>query len=170
MSSLFVLIQNPSFFWDSIVFQRTTQSFNSIPYDPETLQECHPAHMAWSVYEATLFRGIDPDDSAVPEIDEDVQQYIAVCLKRAGMVYPPAILRPVADNLAGLLPKSSNDFILKVKKSWEHLNKEDLQERKFSEDPLGVQLAQLASCHVYEREQAGNMAKDVLRLEEGISS
>ena len=162
-------IHNPAFFWDNLAFQRTVQAFNSVPYDPETLQECHPAHMAWAVYEATLFRGIDPDDSAIPELDEDVQQYVAVCLKRAGMVCPPSILSPVADNLMEMLPESSRDFAQKVKKSWQHLDKEALQERKFSEDPLGVQLAQLAACHLYEREQAENMARDVLRLEEGIS-
>lgn len=161
------LIRHPAFFWDNLVFQRTVQSFSDECYDPECLQECHPAHMSWTMYEATLIRGLDPDEKEVPEVDEDVQQYIAVCLKRAGFVYPPMYLLFVADNLEAMLPASQRDFIALVKKTWEHLDKKALREREFSEEPLDVQLAQLASCYLYVKDQAEAMAEDVLSIERG---
>ncbi len=161
------LIRNPAFFWDSLVFQRTTQSLNGELYDPEALQECHPAHMAWALYEAAILRGMDPETGAVPELDEDVQQYAAVCLRRAGYVLPPTQLRAVGDNLEALLAKDAGDFIAEVKKSWEQVDKGALPYRKFQEDPLGVQLAQLASCYLYVQEQAERLAEDVLAIESG---
>lgn len=164
------VIRNPAFFWDNLVFQRTVQSLNGELYDPETLQECHPGYMAWAVYECTLLRGMDPDSEARPEIDEDVQQYIAVCLKRAGYVYPPNQLKPVADNLLTLLPAADKVFVEEVKKSWERLDKGALENRKFNEDPLGVQLAQLASCYMYVKDQSETLAADVMQLESGTTA
>lgn len=159
------LIRNPIFYSDSLVFQRTVQALNGELYDPESLQECHPAHMAQGVYEAGLLRGLDPEDDVLPELDEDVQQYAAVCLKRAGYVYPPDQLRAVSDNLEHMLASKQSKFIAEVKKSWDNLDKEALLDRKFQENPLDVQLAQLASCHVYVIEQITSLANDVLLLE-----
>ena len=162
------LIRNPAFYWDNLVFQRTVQSLNGELYDPETLQECHPGYMSWAVYEAALLRGLDPESDALPEIDEDVQQYAAVCLKRAGYVYPPYRLTPVADNLRALMPEEQQPFCAEVKKSWEGLNKKALSDRNFREDPLDVQLAQLASCYIYVQEQINALSTNVLRLETGV--
>ena len=164
------LILNPAFFWDNLVFQRTVQALNGEPFDPEAIQECHPGYMAWAVYESHLIRGLDPEDPVSAELDEDVQQYIAVCLKRAGYVYPPNQLVVIADNLKKMLPKGTEPFINEVKKSWEHLDKGALAERKFREDPLGVQLAQLASCYEYVRERADEMASEILQLDRSVSS
>ena len=121
--------------------------------------------MAWAVYEAGVIRSLDPDDKSIPELDEDVQQYIALCLKRAGYVYPINSLKSVADNLERMLPLETKEFIGQVKNSWEHLDKRTLQERSFPENPLGIQLAQLASCYLYVKERANNMAQDVLAVE-----
>jgi len=163
------LIINPAFFWDNLVFQRTTQALNGELYDPEALQECHPAHMNWAVYEARILRGHDPDVVSLEsgeqiELDEDVQQYAAVCLQRAGLVYPPGQLLNVADNLQKLLPASSVPFIQEVKKTWEHLDKGALQDRTFAESPLGVQLSRLAACEIYFRDTRQLLAEDVLVL------
>lgn len=163
------LIHNPSFFWDNIAFQWTTQALNNQVFDPEALQECHPAHMAWAVYEATLIRGLDPDDPEAAELDEDVQQYIAVCLKRAGFVYPPDQLRPVSDNLAGLLPADQATFIEQIKKTWEHLDKKSLPEKEFQETPLDVQLSLLASVYEYIKGRAKEMAAEIVSLEKGLT-
>ncbi len=172
------LVVTPSFYWDNLVFQRTTQALNGELFDPEALQECHPAHMNWAVYEAQIIRGHDPDeiggegedeDSTPLELDEDVQQYAAVCLKRAGYVYPPPMLTPVADNLAQMLPKDSQEFMRDVKKRWGHLDKEALLDRTYQENPLGVQLSRLASCVVYTMSRAQSLAEDVLVIEKEIS-
>jgi len=163
------LIRNPAFYWDNLVFQRTVQSFNGELYDPEALQECHPAHMSWATYEASLIRGMDPEEQEVPEFDEDVQQYVAVCLKRAGYIYPPPYITFAAENLLKMLPEDKHAFAATVKKAWEHLDKEALQERSFPEDPQNVQLAKLASCYDYTTGQAESMANDVLSLEKGVN-
>ena len=166
------LIINPSFFWDNLVFQRTTKALNGEIYDPSALQECHPAHMNWAVYEARIIRGHDPDTDdaeAYIELDEDVQQYVAVCLHRAGYSCPPHYLHQVADNLQAMIPAENHLEIGAVKKRWQHLDKGGLPDRVFQETPLGIQLSHLAACYVYAQEQAQNLAKDVLTLEKEIS-
>jgi len=165
LEAVLTLHKNPAFYWDNIVFQQTVNALNEEIFDPECLQENHPGHMAWAVYEAGVIRGLDPDKTAIPEFDEDVQQYMAVCLKRAGHVYPPDQLKVVADNLETMLPPEKKEFIAEVKKSWEHVDKRALQNRVFLEDPLDVQLAQLASCYLYVRERANSMAGEVMTLE-----
>lgn len=163
------VIRNPIFYSDSLVFQRTVQAFNNELYDPESLQECHPAHMARAVYEANLLRGMDPEEeNTLPELDEDVQQYVAVCLFRAGYVCPPDQLRETADNILKLLSKGQGPFVEEVKKSWANLNRTALLGHKFQETPLDVQLAQLASCHLYVTDQMTLLANDVLAIEKNV--
>src|SRR5574343_212307 len=53
--------KNPAFYWDNIVFQWTVQALNDELYDAEAIQESHPAHMAWAVYEAGVLRALDPE-------------------------------------------------------------------------------------------------------------
>lgn len=168
LQCVLALHKNPAFYWDNIVFQWTVQALNDELYEADSIQECHPAHMAWAVYEAGVIRALDPDDKSIPEIDEDVQQYIALCLKRAGYVYPPDSLKSVDDNLEKMLPPEQKEFIQQVKNSWSHLDKRILRDRVFPEDPLGVQLAQLASCYEYVKDKANKMAEDVLAIERAI--
>jgi hypothetical protein len=165
LQAVLTLHKNPAFWWDNIVFQQTANAFNDEIFDPECLQENHPAHMAWAVYEAGVIRGLDLDHKEIPEFDEDVQQYMAVCLKRAGFVYPPDQLSVIADNLEAMYPKETQEFAASVKKSWEHLDKKALRERHFPEDPLGIQLAQLAACYVYVSDRATAMAQEIMSIE-----
>jgi hypothetical protein len=158
------IIRNPAFFWDNLVFQRGVKSLCGEMFDPECLLECHPAQMSWAMYEAILLRGMDPDSEARPEVDEDVQQYIAVCLLRAGYVTPPRSLESAEEALLDMLPEENRDFAREVKKSWAHLDKKALSERRFGEDALDVQLAQLASCYLYVNLRAQHMAAEVSRL------
>jgi hypothetical protein len=155
-----------SFYWDNLVFQRTVQSFNSVLYDPESLQEPCVAHMAWAVHEAAIVRGLDPDDTNIPDYDEDVQQFVAVVLKRAGWVYPPEDLSFVEDNLDNMFPAKSNASRLKkeVKEAWDKLDKEALERTEFAEDALGVQLSKLASCYLYVQDQAEKFASEIISL------
>jgi len=158
------LIVHPAFYWDNLVFQRTVQALNGELFDPEALQECTAAHMAWAVYEAGVIRGLDNDQVTIPEFDEDVQQYIAVCLFREGYVFPPEPLADfVADNLEGLFPKNSNATTLKkeVADSWEALDKTVLERTEFFENELGVQLAQLSACYLYVKRWADQLADDL---------
>lgn len=168
LQCVLALHKNPAFYWDNIVFQWTVQALNAELYDSDAIQECHPAHMAWAVYEASVIRALDPDDKVIPELDEDVQQYIALCLKRAGYIYTPDSLKSVADNLERMLPAEQKEFVRRVKNSWNHLDKRILRDRVFPEDSLGVQLAQLASCYEYVKDRANRMAEDVLAIERAI--
>lgn len=158
------LVVHPAFYWDNLVFQRTVRAFNGELFDPETLQECSAGNMAWAVYEAGVIRGLDNDEAIIPEFDEDVQQYIAVCLFREGFVYPPEPLHEfVADNLEGLFPKGSYAATLKkeVADSWAGLDKDILERTEFFENELGVQLAQLSACYLYVKGLADQLADDL---------
>ena len=159
------LFVNPAFFWDNLVFQRTVQALNEVPYDPSSLQECEVAHMCWAIYEATLLRTLDPEDKAIPEFDDDVQQYVAVCLQRAGFVYAPTQLKFAHDNLLNMLPSKAREISTNVKNSWEHIPKDNLRDRIFSEDALGIQLFKLTTCYLYVEDHTESMATDVLDLE-----
>jgi hypothetical protein len=155
---------NPAFYWDNLVFQNTVQAFNDVLYVAGMLQENNVAHMSWAVYEASIIRGMDPDMGVVPDFDDDVQMYVAVCLKRAGFVVPPENLKFSEEALKILRPFESPELKNKVQEAWETLDKEHLQEFPFPEDALGVQLAKLAGCFVYVNDRAKNLAESLLRI------
>lgn len=166
LMAVITLQLNPAFYWDSIVFQHTVQTFNDEHLNPDVLQECHPAHMAWAVHEAGFVRGLDPHDHEVPEFDEDVQMYVAVCLKRSGMLVPPSELdtedmRNVLDKQYPPETKNTRD---ETRDAWRRLPKTRLQHTEFAEDGLGVQLAQLAACHVYVEMKAEELASEIQDL------
>jgi hypothetical protein len=164
LQAAITLILNPSFYWDNLVFQRTVRALNGELFDPETIQECVAAHIAWAVYEAGVIRGLDNDETVIPDYDEDVQQFIAVCLFREGYVYAPEPLTDfVQDNLEGLFPKNSTAFTLKkeVADSWDKLDKESLERTEFFENELGVQLAQLSACYLYIKERTDQLTEDL---------
>jgi hypothetical protein len=156
----------PSFYWDNIVFQQTVQALNGALYDPEALQETPGAYMAWAVYEAGVIRGLDPEGTTIPEFDEDVQQFVAVCLQREGFVYPPEVLRFTEDNLDSLYQKKSNASRLKstTKTAWAKLDKGKLERTEFAENSLGVQLALLAACQVYVSDRMEQLSTEIAPL------
>ena len=164
------LIVNPAFYWDSYVFQRTGQALNGEPFDPESLQEVHPADQCWAAYEASVIRGLDLDVPFAPDYDEDVQSYTAVCLKRDGFVRAPDQLLYAQDALNDQYPKDVREFAERIRKSWVQIKKENLRERKFPEDSLGVQLAYLAGCKLFVDEKAEALAKDINPMIIEISS
>lgn len=160
------LIKKPSFYWDSLVFQRTVQALNDQPFQFDAIQEAHTAHMAWAVFEASVIRNLDPDEQTVPDFDEDVQQYTAVCMFREGLVLPPENLKFAEDSLDKLQPKDTHATGLKkeVIQAWGHLNKSKLEHTEFAENPVGVQLARLASSYLYVKDRAGHLANVLIRL------
>jgi len=158
------LIVNPQFYWDHIVFENTVHAFVGNVSNPDVIQECHPIEMAWTVYEADVIRGMDPEGKSHTEFDEDVQQYIAVCLQRAGFICAPEELEVVDDNLAELLPNDAKNLRKEVKYAWEKLDKGVLQRTEFAENPLGVNLSRLAGTYVYIEDLAKSMGQDFLDL------
>lgn len=158
------LIVRPAFYWDNLVFQRTVQALNGQPFSAETIQEANAAHMCWAVYEAAVLRNLDPDDKKIPDFDEDVQQYVAVCLRREGFVVPPETLSFAEDNLENMLPKEAIDLKKEVKQAWGHLNKSKLAHTEFAENEHGVQLARLSACYLYQQERVDHFSHEVIRL------
>jgi hypothetical protein len=156
---------NPSFYWDNIVFQQTVQALSDEPFDPEALQETHPAHMDWAVYEAGVIRGLDPDSQEIPDFDDDVQMYVAVCLKRAGYVVTPKSLKFAQAPLDTLFPEDISGFQKEVRDAWNRLDKTKLKDTQFFENRLGVQLSQLASCYVFTQERAEKLGEEVVDLQ-----
>lgn len=159
---------NPSFYWDNIVFQQTVQALAGEPFDPESLQEVHPAYMDWSVYEAAVIRGLDPDEQQIPDFDEDVQMYVGVCLHRAGYVVTPKALKFAQDNLTKLIPTDVSAFQKEIRNAWNKLDKTRLAETEFYENRLGVQLAKLASCYIFTQERAEKLGEEVVDLQIAI--
>lgn len=159
---------NPSFYWDNIVFQQTVQALSGEPFDPESLQEVHPAHMNWAVYEAGVIRGLDPDSQQIPEFDEDVQMYVGVCMHRAGYVITPKSLKFAQDDLDKLIPTDVSAFQKEVRDAWSKLDKTRLADTEFFENRLGVQLAKLASCYLFTKDRAEKLGEEVVDLKIAI--
>ena len=158
---------NPAFYWDNLAFQRTVHALNGELFDPDSLLECHPAHMCWAVYEAGVLRGLDTTGAQIPDFDGDVQQYAAVCLFRSGMVTAPEPLSDFCEeNLENLFPVGSSAPELKkeVKVAWAKLDKDALANTEFDESALGVQLAKLAACYLYVKRQADLMSSELAKL------
>ncbi len=166
LQAAITLIDNPSFYWDSVAYQRTVKAFNSELYNPDMIQECSSGEMSWAVYEAAAIRGMDPEDKGIPEFDEDVQSYAAVCLKRGGLVLPPDNLIFAEEALdQQYLPKAQLPNLKKsTKYGWSHLDKGALQRTEFPEDPLGVQLAKLAAIYLYVETRATLLALKLVEL------
>lgn len=163
------LITTPQFYWDHLVFENTVHAFSGTVSNPDVIQECHPVDIAWAVYEADIIRGMDPEEEkGEDEFDEDVQQYIAVCLYRTGFVAAPDNLSFVNDNLANLQPAEAKYLRQEVVDAWKDLDKGALHKTEFAESPLGVNLARLAGVYLFVHDHAKAMAQDFLDIRGGI--
>jgi hypothetical protein len=160
------LVKHPSFYWDNLVFQRTVQALNDQPFRFDAIQEAHTAHMSWAVFEASVIRNLDPDEQTIPDFDEDVQQYAAVCMFREGLVLPPENLKFAEESLDKLQPKETHSTGLKkeVSQSWGHLKKDRLEHTEFAENSIGVQLARLSATYLYVKDRSDHLMNCLTRL------
>jgi hypothetical protein len=160
----------PASLWDNSVFQHLTQALNDIPFDPDALQECDPAHMAWTVIESqeilSAGEGADDDDfKESPEYDEDVQAYVAVCIQRDGMVCLPDPLLFAQDALDNISPEGAKKLAVEVRRIWDQVKDfVNLHDVEFAETPEQVQLAKLAACRLYTNRREEDMRRDVGQL------
>lgn len=145
------LTEVPAFYMEVLTFQNTVLAFNHQPVDAEVVQEASPEQIAWAVFEAELIR--HENQLFEPEFDYEPCIYTAQVLHRAGMVLAPALLSFAQDCLDGLNTKD-HVGLGEVRSAWEALPKESLASRTFTESPLDVQLAKLASVEVYVSENA----------------
>lgn len=154
---------NPQYYWDSIVFENTVQAFEGNLSNWETIQECHPVEMSRTAYEAEIIRGMDPEGKGGDtEYDEDVQQYTAVCLDRAGYVVAPEQLSYADESLAQLLPASAMALRSQTKKKWDKLDKENLETTTFEESLIDISLSRLAGVYLTVEDYAKSIGQDFL--------
>ena len=160
------LTVRPSFYWDNIVFQHTVQALNGQHFSVDAIQENCAAHMAWAVCEAATIRQFDPDKTVVPDFDGDVCLYVAVCLRREGLVLPPGEFLFAEECLENQLSKEDHVTGLKkdVKQAWSHTPKNKLAHTEFAENSVGVQLARLASCYLYVEDRKNQLSVELARL------
>ena len=146
------LLDTPMFYMEVLTFSNTVLAFNDEPLDTEILHEASPAQIAWGVYEAEIM--LHEHMMFEPIFDEEPRLYTAASLHRAGMILAPPLLKYAQE----ALDKLNKDSELKpetVRSAWEALPKgESLTNRTFSEDPVDIQLAKLASVQVYVSERA----------------
>ena len=154
----------PSSYWDSIAFQQVAQALNGELFDPESLQEPHPAHMEWAVYESGVIRGLDPEDHGIPEFDEDVQMFVAVVLRRAGFLIAPKGLSFAEKALTMQQTPRAREEKKGIAKAWEALDKTELEHTPFGEDSKGVQLSMLASCYLYNKQMSDQLSSELVTL------
>ena len=154
----------PSFYWDSISFQQVAQALNGELFDPEVLQEPHPAHMEWAAYEAGILRGLDPSDQGIPEFDEDVQMFVAVVLNRAGHLTTPEGLNFADTALTALQLPATRRAKKEIAGAWTSLDKSELAHAEFGEDQRGVQMSKLASCYLYNKQMSDQLSSEFVTL------
>jgi hypothetical protein len=158
------IIVNPQAYWDHIVFENVVQAFAGYVSNPDVIQESHPADISWAIFEMDTLRRMDPDGRGHIEFDEDVQQYMAVCLQRAGFVCVPDNMVIVEDNLASLQPSEAKNLRTEVREAWKKLDKKALPRTEFAENAVGVGLARLAGCYLTVEDRAKAMGADFLSL------
>lgn len=150
------LTEVPAFYMEVLTFQNTVLAFNHEGANPDIVQEATPEQVAWGVFEAELIR--HENQLFDPEFDYEPVLYTAQVLHRAGMVMAPPLLAFAQDALNDLNTKDHLGLD-EVRAAWEKLPKESLATRTFTEDPLDVQLAKLASVELYASQNADDYTR-----------
>lgn len=148
------LEQSPAFYWDGIVFEKTTMAFNNILSDPEILQEATPAELSWAVFEAEKLRELDMD------FDNEPIGYTAVCLHRAGLQIAPEELAFAQEELERM-NLAGKEMIEEIRTRWASIDKTDLTAIDLSESPIVTQVAQLAAIELYMQDRRKRYKKEL---------
>lgn len=154
----------PSFYWDYRVFAATTHALNDEGVSPDSVPQCTPEQMAWSVFEAELLFALNDDQNTRPDYDQAVQNYMAVCLFDEGYVYPPVGLSDTVDELEKMTGDDWKDLRQKTSKAWAELPKDKLTSTKFEDNALGAQLTRLAGCWVYVTSRAERLREELAKF------
>lgn len=109
--------------------------------------------MAWAVLEGELIFSL-ANAAEDPEYGPDVIEFIALSLLHDGFVCAPELLDFADERLEHHLSDEGLELRPMVKKAWEALADDALEELSFPESAAGVQLARLAAVQVYCDNQA----------------
>lgn len=155
-----VLLTYPAFYWEVNAFEDTALAFNNEAVIPDALQEASPAQLSWAIYEVEILIQSTGQD---PEFDYEPAKYAAVSLHREGFLVAPELLT-FAQRELDRLTRGHQELIPEIKSRWEALDKEKLDTVEFQENPIDVQLAQLAAVYLYVRERAQRYKEDLGKL------
>lgn len=109
--------------------------------------------MAWGVLEGEIIYSIANADES-PEYSPDVVEFVALSLAADGFVVAPESLDFADERLEAVLADEGRGLRAVVKKAWEAIADDALEELSFPESAEGVQLARLAAVQVYCDNQA----------------
>lgn len=144
----------PSFYWDAIVFEKTSLSLSNAIPNANRLDEATPAQLAWAVVEAKELT------QESHEFDHEPGQYAAVVLHRAGFVLAPEQLSFAQHALDAL--NKTHGLKTEVKDAWSKLKiTANLLEHPFKETALDVQLMHLTLVQAHVEEQTLQRQRDL---------
>ncbi len=152
------LVQAPHFYWDASVFENTVLAFSATPAIAEAIQEATPQELAWGVFEATLISA----NYAKKEFDFDREPtlYTALSLNRSGFVLAPELLVFAQEEL-DRFNRGGKDLKETVKSRWDKVDMGKLSDLELGESPEDIQVARLASVHLYLEKKLSQLEQEV---------
>jgi len=150
----------PSFYWDYRVFANTVLALNNRAAQPDDVPRCEAQEIAWAVYEAEILFALTDNTGARPFFDDGPVVYTATTLFDEGFIHCPDSLSFCEEYFKKLLCHDDEcDYSLhdQVKASWRTFPKDGLENHKFDETALGVQLARQAEVHLYLVNRANDL-------------
>lgn len=140
------LLEVPAFYWEVNTFMNTVMAFNGYQSNVDRIHEPTPGELAWAVYEAELI--LHEHGQWEPDFDNEPGIFTAECLHRSGFVLAPTILSFAQDDLDRRNRDGAKITKDQVQSAWGKQSKGSLDNVKFVETPLGIQLAKLAGVEL----------------------
>ena len=154
------LIFVPSFYWDGVVFEKTSIAFDCYEANPDALEEASSAQLAWAVKEAEWI--LTQHESVPHQFEHEPRTYAAAVMHREGLVLAPERLSFAQEALDRF--NVNNVLRTRIEERWKALPKTSLETTEFDETEEGVQLARLAAIELHVREREAGAARDLALL------
>lgn len=153
----------PSFYWDGLVFEKTSLAFDGVIPNPATLEEATAAQLAWGVKEAEWIISQDPGNWT-RDFEHEPRAYTAVVLHRSGYIVAPTQLVFGQHQLDEMNQYADGDLRHAIREKWVALDKTKMNIHAFTESPVDVQLARLAAVELHVQDREARAATDLAAL------
>lgn len=158
LMAVVTLCTSTAFFYEVNTFENVCVALNAHSPQFDALHELCPAQVAWGVKQANEI--VDAiSDHEIPEelsteerFDYEPVGYTVAACQHAGLITVPDSLSFARDRLENVTC-ADKKLVSKVKKAWSELDHSRLKEHAYGEDPVGVQLALMATIPMYLEEQ-----------------
>jgi len=161
LMAVMTIMMGDAFHWDALIFENTVEAFNNIPSAPDAIQEASPGEIAWGVFEAELLAQYA---GYVGEYDYEPARYTALSMHRDGLAVAPELLTFAQEALDGFNNNEAADLKESTMSRWNKADKTKLESLKLEEAPEDIQMAYLASIHLYLGERAQRLQDEVEKL------